>query len=155
MWVYTPGRILAVDDHLVRFRGILEGGHLTNHHCGVGSTPIILSWHVTMSTDRFPHESLTMWLTNRVDPTTGMGACSSVSSGEVQGNWLLHRVLAISTNPGRGTHGQTMAPSIKASTLGLEVASGLELQVVKVEHLVAQGTESLASPLCWFSSAQR
>ena len=49
-----------------------------------------------------------MQLMNKVDPTTGVGACS-VGSGGVWGDWLLHRVLAISTNPGGGTHGQTMA----------------------------------------------
>ena len=93
----------------------------------VDPMPITLSWHVAMSTDRFPHASWIIWLTNRLDPTTGVGDCSSLGSSRVQGDWLLCRVFAISVNPSGGTHSQIMVPSIKVSMLGLKVASGLEL----------------------------
>ena len=90
-----------------------------------GSLPIILSWQVTMSIHMVPHTSWTIQLTNRVDtPTTWVGTCSTISYG-VWGNCLPCRVLAISMNPGGGTHSQAMVPSGGLSTLGLEVANGL------------------------------
>ena len=71
-----------------------------------------------------------MQLMNRVGPATGEGACSSAGSSRVWGDWLLCRMLVILVNPGRGTHCQTMVPSIEVSILGLNVASGVELPVV-------------------------
>ena len=104
-----------------------------------------------MLTDRFSHTSWIIRLTTRVDPTIGVGACSSISPGGVQGGWPLNRMLAMSPNPGGGAHGSTMGPSVDVSTLGLEVAMGLESWVVIGEP----GADSLGSPLSWSCSAQR
>ena len=129
MWVYMPERFLAAGDHLVRFRGILEGGISLIVTMGVDPIPITLSWHVTMLTDRFSQASWIILLMNKVGSTTGVGAWPLFSSGGVWGSWLWDRVLAMSANPGRGTYCQTMAPSIEVSTLGLEVASGLNCEL--------------------------
>ena len=94
-----------------------------------GSMPIILGWQVTMLLDMVPHASWTIWLTNRVDPTIWVGACSTIGSGGVWGNWLPCRVLVISMNPGGGAHGWAMVPLGGVSTFGLEVASGSSLGV--------------------------
>ena len=60
-------------------------------------------------------------------------------------------MLMMSTNPGGGAHCLTMVPSVKVSTLGLEVASGLESQVVIGEP----GAESMGLWLWWSCSALR
>ena len=104
-----------------------------------------------MLMDRFPQASCTMWLMNRVDPASGVGACSSTCPSGAQGGWPLHRMFAMSPNPGWGVCGGTMVPSVKVSILGLEVASKLELWVAAGEP----GTESLVLLLCWFFSAWR
>ena len=57
----------------------------------------------------------------------------------------------MSANLGRGACSLTMASSVKVSTLGLEVARGLGLQVIVGEP----GAAPLVSPLCWTCSAQR
>ena len=106
-----------------------RGGISLTVRVGVNPMHITLSWHVTMLTDRFPNASWTIWLMNKVDPTTIVGACSIGSSG-VWEDWLLHWVLAISTNPSRGTDSQMVAPSFQVSMLGHKGASGLELRVV-------------------------
>ena len=94
-----------------------------------GSMPITLSWQVTMSTDMVPHLSWPNWLINRVDPTTWVRACFSISSGGVWGDWLPQRILAMSTNPGRGACSWAIMSSGGVSTLGLEVASGSSVRV--------------------------
>ena len=151
MWAYTPEGILAADDCLVRSGGIFEGSISLTVTVEVGPMPITLSWHVTMLTDRFPHTSWIIWLMTTVDPTIGVGSCSSVSPSELWGSWPLCRMPAMSANPSRGAHSLPIVSSVKVSTLGLEVASGLESQVVIGEP----GADSLGLPLCWSSSAQR
>ena len=80
---YMPERILMVDDCLVRTGGVFKGGISLTLAMEVGPMPITLSWHVTMLTDRFPHASWIIWLMTMVDPTIGVGTCSSISLGGI------------------------------------------------------------------------
>ena len=90
-----------------------------------------------------------IWLTTMVDPTFGVGACSSIGLSGVWSGWPLCRMLVMSMNPGRGAHSLTMASSVESSILGLEVTRGLESWVITREP----GAEPLVLPLCWICSA--
>ena len=149
--VYMPGRILMVDDYLVRSGGTFEGGISLTVTMEVGPMPITLSWHVTMSTDRFPYASWIIWLTTMVDPSIGVGACSSIGLSGVWSGWPVCKMPVMSGNPSGGTHSPTMASSIGVSTQGLEVARRLESQVIIGEP----GAEPPVLPLCWTCSVCR
>ena len=89
IWAYMPERILVVDNHLVRFGGIPEGGISLTVTVGVDPMPITLSWHVTMLTDRFPHVAYEQ---GRCCHWSGGPVLSVlVEFGEI---WLLCRVLS-------------------------------------------------------------
>ena len=99
----------------------------TVEECWMGSRPIIFTWQVIISMDIVPQASWIILLTTRVGPTIRAGACSSLCLSGVWGSWPLHRMLAISPNPGRGIGGWVLALS---GGVGLNVAIEPSLGVV-------------------------
>ena len=147
---YMPGRLLMADDCLVRSGAIFEGRHLTNCHCGSGSH----AHHTQLACHHVDRQVLLCILDHPAHDQGRShhwsGACSSIGLSGVWGGWPPLKMLPMSVNPSGGAHGLTMMSSVEVSTLWLEVARGLELQVIIGEP----GAESLVLLHFWTCSAQ-
>ena len=144
---YMAGRILMMDDCLVRSGCIFKGSISLTVTVEVGPMPITLSWLASMLTDRFPHTSWIIWLTTMVDLTIGVGACSSVGLSGVWSGWPLHRMLAMSANPsggsGQGTGISGHCRGTRCRTTG--VATLLDLLTLELSSSVTAA--AMAMPL--------